>query len=49
MFVDTDAPEVREWAKAVYEAYAFGAVLLEEYTQRGFQEAMERKARMETD
>jgi len=49
VFVDTDAPEVYEWAEAVYEAYASEAVLLEEYTRRGFQQAMEKKARMKTD
>lgn len=41
-FVDTDAPAVREWALTVYESYADEAVRMEEFTPRGFREAMAR-------
>lgn len=42
VFVDTKSPEVREWAESVYEVYESEAFLLEEFTHRGFQEAMDR-------
>ncbi|MBX0325596.1 winged helix-turn-helix domain-containing protein [Halomicroarcula sp. F13] len=41
VFVDTDSPAVREWAESVYEVYESEAILLEEYTQQGFREAIE--------
>lgn len=44
VFADTDSPEVREWAQAVYEVYESEAILLEEFTHRGFQEAMATRA-----
>lgn len=44
VFIDTDSPKVREWAESVYEVYESEAILLEEYTQRSFQEAMEARA-----
>lgn len=40
VFVDTDSPEVREWAEAVYESYNSEAVRMEEYSQRGFEQAV---------
>lgn len=43
-FVDTDSPQVREWAESLYEAYESEAVLLEEFTHSGFREAMEQRA-----
>lgn len=49
VFVDTDDPEVREWAETVYEAYEAEAILLEEFTHRGFREATEKTTRVETD
>lgn len=45
VFVDTDSPEVCEWAETVYESYESEASLLDEYTQRGYREAMEARAR----
>lgn len=45
VFVDTDSPEVREWAEAVYETYESQAIPLEEFTQQCFQETMEMMAR----
>ena len=39
-FVDTDDPEAREWAEAVYEAYEDESVLLENFTKKGLREAM---------
>lgn len=46
VFVDTDSSAVREWAEAVYEVYESEAILLEEYTQQGFREALEAQAGM---
>lgn len=40
IFVDSDSPEVRKWAEAVYESYKSGAIRMEEYTQRGFEQAL---------
>ena len=45
VFVDTDSPEVRAWAEAVYEAFESPAIPLEEFTQQCFQETMETMAR----
>jgi hypothetical protein len=42
VFVDTDSPEVREWAEAVYGVYESEAFLMEEFTHQGFDEAMQR-------
>ena len=39
-FVDTDAPEAREWAEAVYDTYKADAVRLEDFTKKGLQEAV---------
>lgn len=44
VFVDTDSSAVREWAESVYEVYESEAILLEEYTQQGFREAIEAQA-----
>ncbi|WP_265111206.1 helix-turn-helix transcriptional regulator [Halosolutus halophilus] len=44
VFADTDSPAVREWAETVYEVYDSEAVVLEEVTHNGFQQAMERQA-----
>lgn len=45
VFVDTESPEVREWAEAVYEVYEAEAVPLEEFTQEGYRNAMEMQER----
>lgn len=42
VFVDTDSPEVREWAETVYKAYKTEAIPMEEYTPESFRKAMER-------
>lgn len=39
-FVDTDDPEAREWAEAVYESYEAESVLLEDFTKKGLHEAL---------
>lgn len=44
VFVDTDAPAVREWAEAVFDAYRSGATELEEVTLQGFERAMAERA-----
>lgn len=44
-FADTDSPEVREWAEAVYELYDAEAVLMEEFTSQGFAQAMDSEAK----
>lgn len=41
VFVDTDSPEVREWAQAVYEAYKTEAILMEEYSHECFRQTMD--------
>ncbi|MFP8957998.1 helix-turn-helix transcriptional regulator [Natrialbaceae archaeon A-CW3] len=46
VFIDTDSPEVHEWAEAVYETYESPAIPLEEFTQQCFQETMETMARL---
>ena len=43
-FADTDSPDVRTWAEAVYDTYASEAVLIEEFTHRGFAKALENEA-----
>lgn len=40
-FVDTDDPDVREWAESVFEAYREDAVLLERFTEPGLAAARE--------
>lgn len=40
VFVDTDSPDVREWAEAVYESYGSEAVRLEAYTRGEFERAL---------
>lgn len=40
--VDTDTPEARQWAEAVYEAYEAESVLLEDFTKKGLREAVSR-------
>lgn len=40
MFVDTDAPAVREWAEAVYDSYKDEAIRLDRFTKKGLREAM---------
>ncbi len=42
MFVDTDSPEAREWAEAVFESYKADAVRVEEVSPWGIQRAVER-------
>lgn len=42
MFVDTDSPEAREWAEAVFEAHKAEAVKMEEFTPWGVRRAVER-------
>lgn len=44
-FADTDSPEVREWAEAVYELYDAEATLMEEFTSQGFARAMDSEAK----
>lgn len=42
VFVDTDSPEVLEWAEAVYQIYNSEAILMEEYSHECFRKTMER-------
>lgn len=41
VFVDTDSPDVRAWAEALYETYESEAVVLEEFTRQGYRQAVE--------
>lgn len=38
-FIDTDSPQVRAWADAVYETYKAESTLLENFTKKGLREA----------
>lgn len=39
-FIDTDSPEAREWAEAVYEAYKDESILLENFTKKDLRDAI---------